>query len=87
MRGRHARIVRRPWVQSKTGKSAMELNLRKESDGFHVVDGHMRLRVALSMSDEVVVHAPGVGDVLIAKLPDGRLVATQDRQTVALFGI
>lgn len=65
----------------------MQIQLRKDADGFHVVNGHMRLQVALSMRDEVKVESPGIGEVLIAKLPDGRLVATQDKQTLALLGL
>lgn len=65
----------------------MQIHLRKDADGFHVVNGHMRLQAALSMRDEVNVEAPGIGEVLIAKLPDGRLVATQDKQTLALLGM
>lgn len=66
---------------------AMPLQLRKAEDGFHIVDGHMRLQAILSMQDEVLVESPGLGEVLIAKLPDGRLVATQDKQTMALLGL
>lgn len=66
---------------------SIPLHLRKADDGLHVVTGHMRLQAALSIQDEVLVDAPGVGEVLIAKLPDGRLVATQDEQTVALLGL
>ena len=65
----------------------MELHLRKAADGLHVVSGHMRLQAALALSDEVKVEAPGIGDVLIVKTPDGHLVVTQDEKTVALFGI
>jgi len=65
----------------------MQIHLRKDTDGFHVVNGHMRLKCALAIQDEVKVDAPGIGEVLIAKLPDGRLVATQDKQTLALMGL
>lgn len=65
----------------------MQIHLRKDADGFHVVSGHMRLHAALSMKDEVKVEAPGVGEVLIARLPNGSLVATQDAQTLALLGL
>ena len=65
----------------------MELHLRKASDGLHVVSGQMRLQAALALSGEVKVEAPGIGDVLIVKTPDGHLVATQDEKTLALFGI
>lgn len=65
----------------------MQIHLRKDADGFHVVNGRMRLQAVLSMRDEVKVEAPGIGEVLIAKLPDGRLVATQDKQTLALLGM
>jgi hypothetical protein len=66
---------------------AITLHLRKTDDGLQVVDGQIRLRAAMSMRDEVLVEAPGLGEVLIAKLPDGRLVATQDKQTMALLGL
>ena len=65
----------------------MELCLRKADDGLHVVTGHMRLKAALMLADEVKVEAPGIGEVLIVKAPDGQLVATQDEKTVALFGV
>ncbi len=65
----------------------MDLMLRRDDDGFHVVSGHMRLKAALSLTDEVKVTVPGLGEVLIVKLPDDRLVATQDMQTLALFGL
>lgn len=65
----------------------MDLMLRRDDDGFHVVSGHMRLKAALSLTDEVQVTVPGLGEVLIVKLPDDRLVATQDMQTLALFGL
>lgn len=65
----------------------MELYLRKAADGLHVVSGHTRLQAALSLSDEVKVNAPGIGEVLIAKTPDGKFVATQDARTLTLFGI
>lgn len=57
---------------------AIQIHLCKGADGFYVVNGHMRLQALLSMQDEVKVEAPGIGEVLIAKLPDGRLVVTQD---------
>lgn len=66
---------------------AISLHLRKDDDGFHVVDGHRRLTAALSMQDEILVESPGIGEVLIVKLPDGRMVATQDKQTMALLGL
>ena len=47
----------------------------------------MRLQAALALSNKVKVEAPGIGDVLIVKTPDGHLVATQDEKTIALFGI
>ena len=65
----------------------MELHLRKAADGLHVVNGHMRLRAALALSAEVKVSAPGIGEVLIVKTPDGKIIANQDAQTFALFGI
>lgn len=65
----------------------MQIHLRKDAEGFHVVSGLSRLQAALSMADEVKVDAPGLGDVLIVKLPDGCFVATQDTETLALFGL
>ena len=46
---------------------AMQLHLRCANDGLHVVDGHMSLQAALSLSDEVRVDAPSVGEVLIVR--------------------
>lgn len=66
---------------------AIPLHLKRTDDGIEIVNGHMRLHALLSFSDEVLVESPGLGEVLIAKLPDGRLVATQDKQTVALLGL
>lgn len=67
--------------------TAMEIPLLKTEDGLKVLDGQMRLRAALSLHDEVIVAAPGVGKFLIVKLPDGSLVAIQNEQTIALFGM
>lgn len=63
------------------------VQLMKESDGFHIVSGHMRLQAALSLADEVIVDAPGFGEVLVVKCPDGSFVATQDQQSIALLGL
>ncbi len=65
----------------------MHVVLRKDSQGIHVVTGHMRIQAALLMSDEVTVQDPILGEVLIAKLPDGRLVATQHAETMQLLGL
>lgn len=65
----------------------IQIHLRKDGTGYHVVAGRHRLQAALSMQDEVLITAPGFGELLIAKLPDGRLVATQDNQTLALLGL
>lgn len=73
--------------ERKPDGATMELRLRRDNDGFTVVDGHMRLKAALSMTEKVVVNAPGLGKVVIIKMPDGRLMATQDEQTLRLFGL
>lgn len=65
----------------------IQVMLKKDANGYTVLSGQMRLKVALSVRDEVVVESPGVGAVLIAKLPDGGLVATQDGNTMALLGL
>ena len=66
---------------------AMQLILRKADDGIHVVSGQMRLLTALSLQDEVLVESPGLGEMLVVKLPDGSMVATKDNQTMALLGL
>jgi len=63
----------------------MQIHLRKDANGFHVVSGQSRLQAALLIRDEVKIEAPGIGEVLIAKLPEGSLVATQDKLTMTLF--
>ena len=65
----------------------IELVLSKDIDGFHVVTGHMRLKVALSLSDEIKVEVPNIGEVLITKLADGSLIASQGNQKLALLGM
>lgn len=63
----------------------MDISLAKAPDGYHIISGHRRLAAALSIRDEVLVTAPGIGEILILKRPDGGLVATQDTSTVALW--
>lgn len=65
----------------------MELVLREDVDGLHILSGQRRLEAALSLADEVIVDAPGIGKVLIMKTPSKHLAAVRDEQTVALFGL
>lgn len=65
----------------------IELVLRKDNDGFHVVTGHMRLKAALSLSDEVKVDVPNIGEVLISKHLDGSLIAKHKNQTLTVLGL
>lgn len=65
---------------------AMQILLEETAEGFRVLGGQLRLNAALTLRSEVLVESPGIGEVLIAKLPDGRMVATQDQRTIALLG-
>lgn len=65
----------------------MEINLIKQERGLQIVSGQRRVLAALSLSDEILVTDPNLGDFLLVKQPDGRIVATQDAQTMALWGL
>lgn len=65
----------------------MQITLQKTAEGIRVISGHMRLKAALSLKDEVKVESLDIGEILIVRLPDGCLVATQDQRTMALLGL
>jgi hypothetical protein len=62
-----------------------EIILRPTPGGVELVSGKRRLDALLALRDEVVVFSPGLGDIVIARLPDGRLQASAHPQHVALF--
>ena len=51
---------------------SVEIIVRETKTGLEIVSGRRRLDALLALRDEVVVMSPGVGEVVIARLPDGR---------------
>ena len=74
-------------ANERAEQSAVQISLQKTNDGFTILSGQRRLEAALTIWDEVKVNAGEIGEVMIAKLPDGKLVVIQDRNTMALFGL
>ncbi len=64
---------------------SVEIIVRETKNGLEIVSGRRRLDALLALRDEVVVTSPGIGDVVIARLPDGRLQASANPEHVALF--
>jgi hypothetical protein len=64
---------------------SVEIIVRETKTGLEIVSGRRRLDALLALRDEVVVMSPGVGEVVIARLPDGRLQASANPEHVALF--
>lgn len=65
----------------------LSLLLRHTDDGLYIVHGHRRLRLALDMVDQLVVDAPGLGEVCIEKGPDGNVRARFDERMFLLIGL
>jgi hypothetical protein len=64
---------------------SVEIIVRETKTGLEIVSGRRRLDALLAVHDEVVVMSPGVGEVVIARLPDGRLQASANPEHIALF--
>ncbi len=52
---------------------SVEIIVRETKTGLEIISGRRRLDALLAVHDEVVVMSPGVGEVVIARLPDGTL--------------
>jgi hypothetical protein len=64
---------------------SVEIIVRETKTGLEIVSGRRRLDALLALRDEVVVMSPGVGEVVIARLPDGRLQASANPEHIKLF--
>ncbi|KDR32792.1 hypothetical protein [Caballeronia grimmiae] len=64
---------------------AVEIIVRETKTGLEIVSGRRRLHALLALQDEVVVTSPGIGEMVIARLPDGRLQGSAKPEHVALF--
>ncbi|WP_250451278.1 hypothetical protein [Caballeronia sp. ATUFL_M2_KS44] len=64
---------------------AVEIIVRETDTGLEIVGGRRRLQALLALQDEVVVMSPGIGEMVIARLPDGRLQGSANPEHVALF--
>lgn len=64
---------------------SVEIIVRETKAGLEIVSGRRRLDALLALRDEVVVLSPGIGEVVIARLPDGRLQASANPDHIALF--
>ena len=64
---------------------SVENIVREMGTGLEIVSGRRRLEALLALRDEVVVRCPDVGEIVIARLPDGRLQASANPEHVALF--
>ena len=64
---------------------SVEIIVRETGTGLEIVSGRRRLEALLALRDEVVVMSPGIGEMVIARLPDGRLQASANPEHVALF--
>lgn len=64
---------------------SVEIIVRETKAGLEIISGRRRLDALLALRDEVVVMSPGIGEVVIARLPDGRLQASANPEHVELF--
>jgi hypothetical protein len=64
---------------------SVEIIVRETKSGLEIVSGRRRLDALLALRDEVVVLSPGIGEVVIARLPDGRLQASANPDHIELF--
>jgi hypothetical protein len=62
-----------------------EIVIRETADGVEILEGERRLTSLLAVHDEVVITTPELGDVVVARLPDGRLRASCDPELIKLF--
>jgi hypothetical protein len=75
------------WCKRKQRRIAMsvEIIVRETKTGLEIVSGRRRLDALLALRDEVVVMSPGIGEVVVARLPDGRLQASANPEHIRLF--
>ena len=64
---------------------SVEIIVRETKTGLEIISGRRRLDALLALRDEVVVMSPGIGEVVIARLPDGRLQASANPKHIKLF--
>ncbi|WP_244848498.1 hypothetical protein [Caballeronia sp. SL2Y3] len=64
---------------------SVEIIVRATETGLEIVSGRRRLEALLALRDEVVVTSPGIGEMVFARLPDGRLQGSANPKHVALF--
>jgi len=64
---------------------SVEIIVRETKTGLEIVSGRRRLETLLALRDEVVVTSPGIGEMVFARLPDGRLQGSANPQHVELF--
>ncbi|CAB3793120.1 hypothetical protein [Pararobbsia alpina] len=64
---------------------SVEIIVRETKTGLEIVSGRRRLDALLALRDEVVVMSLGIGEVVIARLPDGRLQLSANPEHVKLF--
>jgi hypothetical protein len=66
-------------------KMTAEIVIRETAEGVEILEGERRLTSLLAIHDEVVITTPELGDVVVARLPDGRLRASCDPELIKLF--
>ncbi|WP_244813648.1 hypothetical protein [Caballeronia sp. Lep1P3] len=64
---------------------SVQIIIRETRTGLEIVSGQRRLDALLALRDEVVVTSPGIGEMVIARLPNGRLQGSAKPEHVALF--
>jgi len=64
---------------------SVEIVIRETKIGLEIVSGRRRLDALLALRDEVVVMSPGIGEIVIARLPDGRLQGSANPKHINLF--
>ncbi|MEJ0002598.1 MAG: hypothetical protein WDN30_01700 [Pararobbsia sp.] len=62
-----------------------EIVIRETAEGVEIIEGERRLNALLALRDEVVITTPELGEVVVARLPDGRLRASCDPELIRLF--
>ena len=64
---------------------SVEIIVRETKTGLEIISGRRRLDALLAVRDEVVITTPELGEVVVARLPDGRLRASCDPELIKLF--
>ena len=62
-----------------------EIVIRETAEGVQILEGERRLTELLAVHDEGVIITPELGEVVVARLPDGRLRASCDPELIKLF--